>query len=311
MLLLQRLSKRYINSMAEAVQLPAGHQWWNGGKSPFNLEYGKVMMWYFLLSDAFTFGAFLISYGTIRFSSDFWPDPNVVFNAVPFAGHANLPLVFVSIMTFILIVSSVTMVLAVRAGHFNDKKSVINYMWWTIIGGIAFLACQAWEWTHLLTGEHISILKDGSLGVVPMTVTQNPWGDAVDLNAVNAALANTSKASLVELAGLGHHGAHHVSHEALSNMSQAQLVEQIRANGTLDHVTKTGAVAFGGYFYGITGFHGFHVLSGVVINIVMLIMTYQGVFERKGHYNMIEKAGLYWHFVDLVWVFVFLCFYLI
>ena len=51
--------------------------------------------------------------------------------------------------------------------------------------------------------------------------------------------------------------------------------------------------------------------SGVIINIVMLIMTARGVFDRRGHYLMIEKAGLYWHFVDLVWVFVFLCFYLI
>jgi cytochrome c oxidase subunit III len=58
-------------------------KWWSGGKSPFNLEYGKLMMWYFLMSDAFTFGAFLISYGTIRFSQNFWPDPNVVFNAFP------------------------------------------------------------------------------------------------------------------------------------------------------------------------------------------------------------------------------------
>jgi cytochrome c oxidase subunit 3 len=66
-------------------------KWWSGGKSPFNLEYGKLMMWYFLMSDAFTFGAFLISYGSIRFSQNFWPDPNVVFNAFPGAGHANLP----------------------------------------------------------------------------------------------------------------------------------------------------------------------------------------------------------------------------
>ena len=79
-------------------------KWWSGGKSPFNVEYGKLMMWYFLMSDAFTFGAFLISYGTIRFSQNYWPDPNVVFNAFPFAGHANLPLAFVSLMTFILIV---------------------------------------------------------------------------------------------------------------------------------------------------------------------------------------------------------------
>ena len=48
-------------------------KWWSGGKSPFNLEYGKLMMWYFLMSDSFTFGAFLISYGTIRFSQNFWP----------------------------------------------------------------------------------------------------------------------------------------------------------------------------------------------------------------------------------------------
>jgi cytochrome c oxidase subunit 3 len=77
------------------------------------------------------------------------------------------------------------------------------------------------------------------------------------------------------------------------------------------HIREKGPIAFGGYFFGITGFHGFHVFSGVIINIVMLIMTARGVFDRRGHYLMIEKAGLYWHFVDLVWVFVFLCFYLI
>jgi cytochrome c oxidase subunit 3 len=66
------------------------------------------------------------------------------------------------------------------------------------------------------------------------------------------------------------------------------------------HVTHPGPVAFGGYFFGITGFHGFHVFSGVIINVIMLIMAQKGVFDRKGHYLMIEKAGLYWHFVDLV-----------
>ena len=73
--------------------------WWNGGRSPFNVEYGKLMMWYFLMSDAFTFGAFLISYGTIRFSQNYWANPNEVFNAFPGAGHTNLPLAFVSLMT--------------------------------------------------------------------------------------------------------------------------------------------------------------------------------------------------------------------
>ncbi|MEJ7736247.1 MAG: cytochrome c oxidase subunit 3 [Chitinophagaceae bacterium] len=222
-----------------ATAIPVEQKWWSGGRSPFNIEYGKLMMWYFLMSDAFTFGAFLISYGTIRFSSNGWPDPNVVFSSFPLMGHANLPLVFVSLMTFILIMSSVTMVLAVASGHNNDKAGVMKWMFWTIIGGIAFLGCQAWEWTHLYHQEAW-------------------WGSNPFVNA------DGTKAS----------------------------------------------TNFTNFFFTITGFHGFHVFSGVIINIIMLIMTYQGVFERRGHYNMIEKAGLYWHFVDLVWVFVFTCFYL-
>ena len=92
-------------------------------------------------------------------------------------------------------------------------------------------------------------------------------------------------------------------------MPKEQLVAKLNAAEL--HVREKGPIALGGYFYGITGFNGFHVFSGVIINIVMLVMTQKDVFEKKGHYLMIEKAGLYWHFVDLVWVFVFLCFYLI
>lgn len=223
--------------MAQAV--PVERKWWSGGKSPFNVEYGKLMMWYFLMSDAFTFGAFLISYGTIRFSSNSWPDPNHVFNAFPFI-QGHLPLAFVSLMTFILIMSSVTMVLAVHEGHHMNKKGVVKWLAWTILGGLAFLACQAWEWTHLY--------HEGAW-----------WGSNPFPNA-NGSPASTN---------------------------------------------------FANFFFTITGFHGFHVFSGVVINVIMLIMALRGSFDRRGHYLMIEKAGLYWHFVDLVWVFVFLCFYLI
>jgi cytochrome c oxidase subunit III len=225
--------------MSQAI--PAGTKWWSGGKSPYNVEYGKLMMWFFLMSDAFTFGAFLISYGTIRFSSNGWPNPNEVFRTFPgVQGEMKIPLAFVSLMTFILIMSSVTMVLAVANGHAGNKKAVAKWLVWTIIGGLAFLSCQAWEWTHL-HGE-------GAW-----------WGRNPFMNA----------------------------------------------DGTQSSTNFTN------FFFTITGFHGFHVFSGVIINIIMLIMTLKGTFERKGHYLMIEKAGLYWHFVDLVWVFVFTCFYLL
>jgi len=280
-------------------------KWWSGGKSPFNLEYGKLMMWYFLMSDAFTFGAFLISYGSIRFSQNFWADSNAVFNAFPGAGHANLPLAFVSVMTFILIISSVTMVLAVHAGHKQDKKGVIKWILWTIVGGLAFLGCQAWEWHHLITGEH-PVLVDGKIELIGQTMRGNPWGRLVDVSAAMDALKNTPKEVLIKL--VGEHN-HTVAHEQLAAMSNDNLVGLL--NVAEIHVREKGPIAYGGYFFGITGFHGFHVFSGVIINLVMLIMTTKGVFERKGHYLMIEKAGLYWHFVDLVWVFVFLCFYLI
>lgn len=286
----------------------ATHQtkWWSGGKSPFNMEYGKLMMWYFLMSDAFTFGAFLISYGSIRFSQNFWPDPNVVFNAFPGAGHANLPLAFVSVMTFILIISSVTMVLAVHAGHKGDKKSVVKWLFWTIIGGLAFLGCQAWEWHHLITGEHVVLAANGHLDAIGQTMTGNPWGELVEHSAAVDALQATPKANLVAVV---HSHDHSHTLKELWAMDETKLRSMVDLNEI--HVRKTGPVAFGGYFYGITGFHGFHVFSGVIINIVMLIMTQKNVFQQRGHYLMIEKAGLYWHFVDLVWVFVFLCFYLI
>ncbi|RKD12443.1 cytochrome oxidase subunit III [Pelobium manganitolerans] len=218
---------------------------WSGGRSPFAVEYGKIMMWIFLLSDAFTFSAFLVYYGAQRFSKMTWPDPDIVFQSIPGITDTGAPLVFVGIMTFILIMSSVTMVLAVEAGHRNKKKEVIWWMVATIVGGLMFLGCQAMEWTHL---HHTGFW----------------WGSIPD----------------------------------------AEVIKQLGA----DNVS---ALQFANLFFTITGFHGFHVTIGVILNIIILFMTMAGVFERRGHYLMIEKVGLYWHFVDLVWVFVFTFFYLV
>jgi len=286
--------------------IPTNTKWWNGGRSPFNASYGKVMMWYFLMSDAFTFGAFLISYATLRFSLNGWVDANHVFNAFPFFGHQDLPLAFVSLMTFILIFSSVTMVLAVHEGHKMNRKGVEKYMILTILGGLAFLACQAWEWTHLLTGEHFVLNADGTIGALNTTVSHNPWGHAVPHEAAVKAMQVSSPEILRSMV-MEHD--HHATVASLQNLSTGELINKIDLNAV--HVAQVGPPSFGSYFFGITGFHGFHVFSGVVINGVMLAKTRLGHFDQRGHYEMIEKAGLYWHFVDLVWVFVFLCFYLI
>ncbi|MFM9841102.1 MAG: cytochrome c oxidase subunit 3 [Cyclobacteriaceae bacterium] len=255
--------------MAHATATTAPEQdLWNGGVSPMGVSYGKLMMWFFLLSDAFTFSGLLITYGYVRsahpafhgladafvFSHDYWPVPEKVFEAVPFLHGVSLPLVFVGIMTFILIMSSVTMVLAVEAGHRMDRKAVEKWMLWTILGGITFLSCQAWEWTHFIVGTDTpTIMKDFVNG--------------------------------------------------------AWITKEI--TGANLHINQYGPQDFADFFFFITGFHGFHVFSGVLLNFLIYYNTVTGVYQRRGHYEMVEKVGLYWHFVDLVWVFVFTFFYLV
>lgn len=235
-----------MNSVSQLDQVKTGP--WSGGRSPWSVEYGKIMMWFFLLSDAFTFSSLLIYYGAQRFSKLVWPAPDKVFQSVPGLMEHGAPLVFVGLMTFILIMSSVTMVLAVEAGHRRAKNEVIGWMVATIVGGLMFLGCQAIEWTHLF---------NEGFG----------WGEIP-------------------------------SPEELKQFF----------NGP---VSLVAAQQFANLFFTITGFHGFHVFTGVLINIIVLVMTINGTFERRGHYLMVEKVGLYWHFVDLVWVFVFTFFYLV
>lgn len=240
---------------------------WAGGRSPFNVSYGKLMMWLLLLSDAFTFSSLLVQYGAQRFSNvqtavvTKWPEPAAIFNHFPFMHGMHLPLLFVSVMTFILIASSVTMVLAVEAGHRKNKGDVVKYMVMTVIGGVMFLSCQAWEW-YMFIGEGAT-LHGNRFGITP---------EGLEV------------------------------FKKLSFGSHFEWEENMRT---------AGPVPFAALFFIVTGFHGFHVFTGVVANIVITIMAARGVFERRGHYEMIEKTGLYWHFVDLVWVFVFTFFYLI
>ena len=141
---------------------------WGGKTSPFSTSYGKLMMWFFLVSDALTFGGLLIGYGMTRHAVDTaWPIGEETFNSLPFLGH-GYPLIYVALMTFILIISSVTMVLAVEAGHRMDKKGVVKWMIATIIGGFFFVGSQAWEWSHFIHGSEFGKIElaDGSQAIV-------------------------------------------------------------------------------------------------------------------------------------------------
>ena len=112
---------------------------WGGKMSPLSTSYGKLYMWFFLVSDALTFTGLLLSYAFTR--HDYlgsWPIGEQTFNSMPFLGH-GYPLLYVALMTFILIISSVTMVLAVEAGHRMDKRGVVKWMIATIIGGFFFV----------------------------------------------------------------------------------------------------------------------------------------------------------------------------
>ncbi len=251
-----------------AAAVSHGKSVWDGGTSPMGVSYGKLMMWFFLMSDAFTFSGLLITYGLVRssnpafagpakdffFSTTHWPIPERVYDAIPFVHGVELPLVFVGFMTFVLIMSSVTMVLAVEAGHRMDRQAVEKWMLWTILGGLTFLSCQAWEWTHFIMGS----------------------GEGT----------------------------------AMSEVVNGQWVQRIVQGANLQE-NQYGPPAFADFFFFITGFHGFHVFSGVLFNWLIYYNAATGVYDRRGHYEMVEKVGLYWHFVDLVWVFVFTFFYLV
>jgi len=206
-----------------------------------NVSWGKAMMWIFLLSDTFIFSCFLLSYMTVRSSTTVpWPNSSEVF-ALSFGGDP-IPLILIAIMTFILITSSGTMVLAVNFGYRKDRRKTALLLIITGLFGASFVGMQAFEWTKLIVDEGV-----------------RPWGNPM------------------------------------------------------------GAPQFGSVFFMITGFHGFHVSVGVLFLFLIAHKVWRGDYDnetrgfftsKKGRYEIVETMGLYWHFVDLVWVFIFAFFYL-
>ena len=196
-------------------------------------SWGKLGMWIFLAGDAMSFGGLLAGYGALRIAAgDKWPSP---------ADTLGIPLT--AFMTFVLICSSVTMVKALSAIRHGDMKKFKLFMAATVFGGVFFLGCQYYEWSHLMKGP------DGVFGNADdITATRFP-GEGMTAN-------------------------------------------------------------FGATFYTLTGFHGMHVTGGVIYLGVLLILGMMGRLT-PAHGDQVEIAGLYWHFVDLIWILVFTFVYLL
>ncbi|TWO33777.1 cytochrome oxidase subunit III [Seonamhaeicola sediminis] len=327
------MSTTVVNAEAEGKT-------WGGGNQPLKASYGKMMMWFFIVSDALTFSGFLAAYGFSRFKFiDSWPIADEVFTHVPFLHGQELPMIYVAFMTFILIMSSVTMVLAVDAGHNLNKAKVTLYMFLTIIGGLIFVGSQAWEWATFIKGDYGAIQTKGG-NILQFVDTDGHRVALRDFAVADAHAERTahnrdnglwfvSEGSLPSYtvdevyAGLEANENILVRTQIINEegektvLSREESLKQIKENGTLVveganlHVNEYGSPLFADFFFFITGFHGFHVFSGVVINIIIFFNVILGTYERRKSYEMVEKVGLYWHFVDLVWVFVFTFFYLV
>jgi cytochrome c oxidase subunit 3 len=121
--------------------------------------------------------------------------------------------------------------------------------------------------------------------------------------AVNFAYRRDRKKTVLLMLATAAFGASFVGMQAFE---WSKLIEE----GVRPWGNPWGAPQFGSAFFIITGFHGLHVSIGVIYLLVVANRVRNGFYERRGNYDMVEIAGLYWHFVDLVWVFIFAFFYL-
>jgi cytochrome c oxidase subunit 3 len=311
---------------------------WGGGNEPMGASYGKLMMWFFIVSDALTFSGFLAAYGFSRFKFiETWPLADEVFTHFPFMHGVSAPMYYVALMTFILIFSSVTMVLAVDAGHQMKKNKVVVYMFLTIIGGLIFVGSQAWEWKNFIKGEYGAVeTKGGSLlqfvdkeghrvALADFAVTLPEEREQLTRSKGKWFMSEPSlpSYSVAEVqAGFKAHPELLIRTEVITKEKQKTILSRQESEARLSQASlvveganltrnEYGSKLFADFFFFITGFHGFHVFSGVIINIIIFFNVLLGTYEKRKSYEMVEKVGLYWHFVDLVWVFVFTVFYLV
>ena len=231
------------------------------------------------------------------------------------------------------------MVLAVDAGHHMNKAKVSVYMFLTVLGGLIFLSSQAWEWSTFIKGDYGAVgthggnilhfvdvdgnrvaLKDFAIAGESSERVQHLKKDGIWFMGEKAPTSfnfeevmagfKANDGLLIRTTYTGEDG-----HKTILSRSESLKELDTKGKNVVEGANliqnEYGAPLFANYFFFITGFHGFHVSIGILLNIIVFFNVLVGTYERRGSYEMVEKVGLYWHFVDLVWVFVFTFFYLV
>jgi len=147
-----------------------------------------------------------------------------------------------------------------------------------------------------IMGEHIPLILIAIMTFVLIT------SSGTMAMAVNCGYRNQRKQAAILMLVTAGFGLCFVGMQAFE---WSKLIEE----GVRPWGNPMGAAQFGAIFFMVTGFHGFHVSIGVIYLIIVALKVLRGDYEERG-YEIVEITGLYWHFVDLVWVFIFAFFYL-
>jgi cytochrome c oxidase subunit III len=235
----------------------------------------KIGMWLFLLSDSLTFGALLYAYSYGRVSTPNWPTP-----------FHSTSILNATIMTAFLLTSSLTMVLAVRASVFGNMKAVQWWLFATMACGIGFVVLHGREWSHL-------IAEGLTLPVFPAVPGAEANKEFVDVNKTVPQFA----ATFFGLTGM------HMLHVTLGVVYLGVVALRKKFIPILLGFWLLAWLATPSY----SPFHyGSHVLLLAAIVCSVILWLKPKVYDSSD----IEVAGLYWHFVDLVWMFIFPLVYL-
>lgn len=265
---------------------------------------GKLAMWLFLVSDAMSFIGLLVAYAAVRWT---FPEELSIPKGLGTAWKPDEWFGFFGIQltalnTFILICSSVTMVQALAAFQAGNLKHGRAFLAATVLGGSVFLGVQAYEWTHMIhevgmwTESHnghkhyLQFDPKTGHGQTTATVITSKEGLGTELHTHHLHMGEDGHLHLDEVDGH--------THKIKNHEVYGEHIKHVDYN--LQAAT----------FYITTGFHGAHVLGGVILLLLTLVWGMLG-HKRWLEPNTVEVVGLYWHFVDLVWILIFTFVYLI